>query len=129
MTQPTPARDPETPGLRSEDIEATLSVARDQPDLTPALVDSFADRVQAEIERRSRAGELAQQNASTSAAEAAKADSTQQMVLGIVSLGVGIPLTAIAAGTTGIAGLLIAWIGIALVNMAYALRKNRRSGS
>ena len=42
-----------------------------------------------------------------------------QFVLAIVSLGVGVPLTAIAAGINGLAGLLIAWIGIVLVNLIY----------
>jgi len=40
--------------------------------------------------------------------------------LAIVSIGVGIPLTAIAGSVGGIPGLLIAWIGIVLVNAIYA---------
>ena len=42
-----------------------------------------------------------------------------QFVLAIVSLGVGVPLTAIGAGLNGLAGLLIVWVGIVLVNLVY----------
>jgi hypothetical protein len=41
-------------------------------------------------------------------------------VLAIVTTALGIPLTAIASGTAGLAGLLIAWVGIVLVNVVYA---------
>lgn len=40
--------------------------------------------------------------------------------LAIVSLALGIPLTAIAGGIAGPPGLIIAWIGIVLVNAVYA---------
>ncbi len=41
-------------------------------------------------------------------------------VLAIISVVMGIPLTAIAANQTGLPGLLIVWVGIALVNAVYA---------
>ena len=41
-------------------------------------------------------------------------------VLAIVSIALGIPLTAIASGTAGLPGLLVAWVGIVLVNIVYA---------
>lgn len=40
-------------------------------------------------------------------------------VLAIVSIALGIPLTAIASATAGFAGLLVAWVGIVLVNIVY----------
>ncbi len=42
-----------------------------------------------------------------------------QFVLAIVSLGVGVPLTGIGAGVSGLPGLLIVWVGIVLVNLVY----------
>jgi hypothetical protein len=46
-----------------------------------------------------------------------------QLVLAIVSLGVGVPLTGIltgiGAGINGLPGLLIVWVGIVLVNLIY----------
>ena len=41
-------------------------------------------------------------------------------VLAIVSFALGIPLTAIASATSGLAGLLVVWTGIVLVNFFYA---------
>lgn len=41
------------------------------------------------------------------------------------SLGIGIPLTGAAGGTVGFAGVLVVWIGIVLVNFAYALGNRR----
>ncbi len=46
-------------------------------------------------------------------------------VLAIVSCALGIPLTAIASSQAGIAGLIVAWIGIVLVNMTYAWSRRR----
>lgn len=40
--------------------------------------------------------------------------------LAIASLGIGIPLTAIASGTGGLTGLVVSWIGIVGVNAVYA---------
>ena len=48
------------------------------------------------------------------------------MTLGIVSLGVGIPISAISAGIADLPGLLVAWGGIAAVNVAHALQSRRR---
>ncbi|MFT4296239.1 MAG: hypothetical protein QM582_12590 [Micropruina sp.] len=48
-------------------------------------------------------------------------------VLAIVSLAIGIPLTAISADAAGMPGLLVAWIGIVLVNLIYA-RSRRQQG-
>lgn len=41
-------------------------------------------------------------------------------VLAIVSIAIGIPLTAIAGGVAGLPGLIVAWVGIVLVNTVYA---------
>ena len=49
-------------------------------------------------------------------------------MLGIISLGVGIPITAISAGTVepSIVGVLVSWAGIVGVNVAAALRQPRK---
>lgn len=48
--------------------------------------------------------------------------------LAVTSIGLGIPITAICLGTTGggpsgIAAMLIAWVGIAAVNLAHVRRR------
>jgi len=49
------------------------------------------------------------------------------MALGIVSLGTGIPITAIAGSVAepGLAGIIAAWAGIVGVNVAHALQGRR----
>ncbi len=51
---------------------------------------------------------------------------SKQLALGIVSLGTGIPITAISASTADLPGLVVAWAGVVGVNVAYALRGRRR---
>jgi hypothetical protein len=41
-------------------------------------------------------------------------------VLAMVSIALGIPLTAISSGTAGLPGMLVVWTGIVLVNLVYA---------
>lgn len=60
--------------------------------------------------------------------EMEKQSSTQSFVLGIVSLGTGVPITAIAATNVepGLLGVAIAWAGIVGVNVAHRLGRRRR---
>ena len=105
------------------DARATLEARKELgAEMDQALVDSFTARVEQAL--MARGGfEDAERNRQV---EVAKADSRNQMVLGIVSLGVAIPLTAIFAGISGLFGGIIVWIGIVLVNMAFAMRKGHR---
>jgi len=50
-----------------------------------------------------------------------------RFALAIVSLALGIPLTAIATGTSGTFGLILTWVGIVAVNAVYALGGHNRS--
>ncbi|MGD7706437.1 hypothetical protein [Microlunatus sp. Y2014] len=61
-------------------------------------------------------------------ADMARLHQQHQFVLGIVSLGTGIPLTAIAATNVepGLLGIAVAWAGIVAVNLAHAVRGRRR---
>ena len=59
--------------------------------------------------------------------KAAEAAGKRQLALGIVSLGVGIPISAISAGIADLPGLIVAWTGIAAVNVAHALQNRRRN--
>ena len=60
-------------------------------------------------------------------AEAEKDSRTQRFVLGIVSLGAGIPITAISSSVEpGLLGVAIAWAGIVGVNVAAGLGARRR---
>jgi hypothetical protein len=106
-----------------QDVEALLEARRELgPSYDAALVDSFAERVERAVEERvdavvaDRRGDRGQE----------KERDVRQFVLGIVSLGTGIPITAISASTADVPGLIVAWTGIVGVNVAYALRDRRR---
>jgi hypothetical protein len=62
------------------------------------------------------------------AAQAEKQSRTHRFVLGIISLGVGIPITAISAYVVNpdILGVAVSWAGIVGVNIAAAVGARRR---
>ena len=96
------------PRVPRDELQAAIEARRELgPDHERELIDSFVER----IEQR-----LAKRPTSTPAPRGGREGS---FVLTIVSLGVGIPLTAIALSTGGLAALLIVWVGIVLVNIAY----------
>jgi predicted TPR repeat methyltransferase len=105
------------------DVEALLEVRRELgPSYDAALVDSFADRMERAIAERVDA-QLTERRRQR---EMVDSRDSKQLALGIVSLGCGIPITAISASTADLPGLLVAWGGIAVVNLAYALSGRRR---
>ena len=61
-------------------------------------------------------------------AEVEKANRTHRFVLGIISLGVGIPITAISGDVVepGLLGVVVSWAGIVGVNIAAAINPRRR---
>lgn len=124
MAKPVRDERPDGDGLEHHDIEAALAARSELgPAYEPAIVESLAEKIEAAIETRVDA-RVAQGHKSEHL-DAQRGE--HQMVLGIVSLGTGIPITAIAQGE-GLAGVLIAWTGIAAVNVAHALQGRRRRG-
>lgn len=130
--QPPPAGQPTGPPVTApaqrglvdpQDARAALEARRELgPELEQALVDSFVARVEHALTQRGST-ELSERQRRS---EDVRADSRNQMILGIVSLVMAIPLTAIASGQLGVLGMIITWIAIVTVNLAYALRKGRR---
>ncbi|HJR37886.1 MAG TPA: hypothetical protein VJ819_05825 [Nocardioidaceae bacterium] len=110
--------------LDRSEIEAVIETRRDLgPEYEPALVDSFVEKVEAAIEQRVDARLAARQR--SQAME--RRHSGQQLALGIVSLVMAIPITIVLAVNDKLLALLIAWVGIAVVNIAYAWQ-GRREG-
>ena len=54
------------------------------------------------------------------AAPTSPAQDRTVFVLALVSIALGIPLTAISSATVGLPGLLVVWTGIVLVNFFYS---------
>jgi hypothetical protein len=110
--------------VEREDVEALLEVRRELgPSYDAALVDSFADRMERAIAQRVDA-QLAQ---ARSAQEKVAASGGRQLTLGIVSVGCGIPITAIAGALGHLPGIIVVWVGLVLVNMAHALTARARA--
>ncbi|MBO3748529.1 hypothetical protein J5X84_20835 [Streptosporangiaceae bacterium NEAU-GS5] len=110
-----------------EDLKATLAARRDLgPDYEDALVESFLDKLDQEITARVRGEVASNARYGTAGIRAAKEDRDRSVGVALGSLGIGVPLTAIAAGTTHGPGLVVAWAGIIAVNFAYAIGRRRR---
>ncbi|WP_336206530.1 hypothetical protein [Nonomuraea sp. LPB2021202275-12-8] len=113
---------PDTSPLR-EDLQATLAARRDLgPEYESALVDSLVERLDATIAARVHA-ELQMRGA---VPPKQKSSGNAMIPIALGSMGIGIPLTAVAAGTAGVVGLMIAWVSIIVINVAAATAIMRR---
>ena len=101
------------------------------PEYRDAVLESFVERVGREIDARvdARLAQGAPRPVAPQPAAAAPARQPRQfspLAMALGSIGLGIPITAIvvAAGAhpTGIWGLLVVWIAIAVINVAYAAK-------
>jgi hypothetical protein len=106
-----------------QDVEALMAARRELGrDYDAALADSFAERVERAVAER-----VDEQVALRREAQSERARTgSRQLTLGIVSLGCGIPITAIAASIADLPGLAVAWVGIVGVNAAHALSSRPR---
>jgi hypothetical protein len=100
------------------------------PDFEEHIAAGLAERVEELAAERAaeihREAELAKQ-----IAQIEQSGRVRQFVLGIISLVMGIPITAITANDThpGLVGVGIAWAGIVGVNAVHALSSRRRNKS
>ena len=110
------------------DVEAALAARRELgTDYEEAIAAGLLDRVDQLAVMR--AGDLRREADRGHEVVRAERDSRRQrFVLGIISLGVGVPITAISANSVepGIVGMLISWAGIVGVNVAAGLRRPPR---
>ncbi len=106
-----------TSELPRDDLAASLAARRELgPDYDAAFADAIAARIeQSAVARRS--------------ATAAEDRSERAVAVTVVcvTLGVSIPTTAIAATQAGLAGLVVVWLALVAINVAFALRPRRRS--
>lgn len=105
------------------DIEAALAARRELGARYDAeLVDGFAERIERAVERRV-ADRVSLQQRDVAGAEGGR---IRQFVLGIVSVGAGIPVTIVpmVATDNGLPAVVVAWLGIIGVNAAHAAAVN-----
>jgi hypothetical protein len=94
-------------GARDE-LEAAIAARRELgPTHEDELVESFLARIERRLEERRPA-----------APERRERPGDQSVRLAVISLALGIPLTAIASSNAGLAAVIVVWIGIVLVNVA-----------
>jgi hypothetical protein len=104
------------PPVDRHDVETALEARRELgPEYEPQVIDSFVERIERRIDERVGARKPAERH-------------PIPLLLPLGSLGIGIGVTGAALGPTnggagGIIVAVIAWIAIALVNVAYALRR------
>jgi hypothetical protein len=111
-----------------DDLQATLDARRDLgPDYETALVESFVERLDATIAARIQA-ELGTHRPGphAPAPHRAKNPGATMIPIALGSMGIGIPLTAIASANAGLVGLTICWIAIVIINVAAAAAIMRR---
>ena len=102
--------------ITRDDVESAVGARRELGDeMEPAVVDAFLDKIERAVEARTAADAARKQGYEDP-------DSTS-FVLALVSLGTGIPITAIAADAAGVQGILVAWAGIVGVNLAQRFKR------
>jgi hypothetical protein len=134
-------------GELRKDLDATLQTRRELgPEYEEELVESFLEKLDGAVERRVRRqlaerqmevargrGQGFRGGAPGSASPAYPEGLGPRLWLAVTSLVLAIPLSAIAAVNTGLAGLLVCWTGIVAVNGVQASRSwfgtSRRRGS
>jgi hypothetical protein len=97
------------------------------PEYDEHIASGLADRVEELVAYRT--AELRQRgSAADSDLELERTAQRQGFVLGIISLGVGVPITAISAINVepGLLGVAVSWMGIVGVNLAHRLGSRRR---
>lgn len=109
--------------MTPEEIRAAAAAYQELgPGYHDVVIESFLDNVGREIDARVTA-RLAQQQPAPAPRRQRHEGST--MVLAIISLVLGIPISAIAvaAGShpAGALGLIVVWAAIAVINVAYAM--------
>ncbi|MCG5213692.1 hypothetical protein [Streptosporangium sp. KLBMP 9127] len=111
--------------LPRDELRATVEAARELgPEYESALVESFVDKVDAAIAARVHSEVNARLGPSPPPPPPAKSGN-EALWTALISMGLGIPLTGIAAGTSGTIGLLVSWTGIVLINFAAAINRRR----
>jgi hypothetical protein len=101
--------------IERDEVRAAIEARRELgQELEPELIDAFVERIERRLDEIGTARQPARHE---------RSGDDKTLALGIVSLAVAIPLTAIGVTQAGLVGLVIVWIGIVLVNLAYSQRR------
>ena len=122
-----PARPPYRDPATRADVAAAWEARKELgPEYDEHIASGLAERVEELVAYRT--AELRQRgSAADHDLELERTAQRQGFVIGIISLGTGIPITAISVDQGGLPALLVAWAGIVGVNLAQRLGRRRRS--
>ncbi|MBD8869521.1 hypothetical protein [Nocardioides donggukensis] len=100
------------------DLEALLAARQELGEAyEPALVDSFAERIERAVAERAESRVSLQAHRQQMEARAVQ----KQFALGVGSVVASIPISIVLGVTGQLVALLIAWVGIVVVNVAHAM--------
>ena len=96
--------------VREEELQAALEARKELgPEMEPALIDAFVERIERRLADRADEGERALR---------LKRDHQKEMVLG--AMGISVPLLAIAAIFTGLPGVVAVCVALAVIAIVTA---------
>ena len=96
--------------VRRDELEAAIEARKELgSEMEPALIDAFVERIEHRISERAEAGERSLKR---------KREHQKEMVLG--AMGISIPLLAIAAIFTGLAGVIVVCAALAVIAVTAA---------
>ncbi len=110
--------------MSSEEIRAAAETYSELgPGYRDAVIESFLDRIGGEIDARVAARLAALQP--VSARQRRHSGSGSPLALAVISMVLGIPISAIAVAAgrhpAGALGLIVVWLAIAVINLGYAM--------
>jgi len=125
------SQNPAGTGPMDHDEMESLLAARQElgPAMEPALVDSFAQKILAEVQRQTHINNQTQQQQwqMEQSRGGQQSGTGGRLTLAIVSLVMAIPLTAIALDLSSIWMAVIVWLGIVMLNFAYGTDRRGKS--
>jgi small-conductance mechanosensitive channel len=96
--------------VRRDELQAAIEARKELgDDLEPALIDSFVERIERRLSEHSEESERSLKR---------RREHQKEMVLG--AMGISIPLLAIAAIFTGLAGVIVVCAALAVIAVASA---------
>lgn len=91
--------------MTREELHALIEARKElEPEMEPALIDAFVERIEQRIADRTGRGDLALKQ---------KREHQKEMTLG--SMAISIPLLAIAAVFTGVQGVIVVCVALAVI--------------
>lgn len=100
--------------IRKDELASAVEARRELgPEYEDQVLASFMEKVEKRLDARLKEGRDRR--------PVPRGNPAFMVPIALGSMGMGIPLTAIAGGTSGPLGIALVWIGIAIVNLAAAL--------